>query len=355
MTLRFAAALSLGCVGLWAQGQGNGPGQNPGHGNGDPFIQRSDTGATVRVLPAPALLHAGGGDAPFSPAHFSATTYAASYGSGNLIDHGGYEIPNAAFQPIYWNASVAASKATSLGYPTLSAEIGAFINVLADGKSYSSADSQSDYTLLQQYGTTRPISGELVKRPDFVDKQKTVASYSDSAIQAYLASLFNQYANTRGRSGVAPGSSVIYGLYFPSGMEVCLGSACSCGTFCGYHSHFSFGNTQIKYVVFPYPDCSACTLGSLKPADMLTIIGSHEIGEAVTNPGDFGNNAWFDASGYEAYDKCAWHNLYQLNRPASKGLSQSFWVQPPYSNGGTVNASGFIATYPGPGCIVTGK
>ena len=70
-----------------------------------------------------------------------------------------------------------------------------------------------------------------------------------------------------------------------------------------------------------------------------------EIREAVTDP-DL--NAWSDATGYEADDKCAWHNLYQI-----KGISQGgFWVQPEYSNGGSVTRSGFTAKYPGPGCVV---
>ena len=70
----------------------------------------------------------------------------------------------------------------------------------------------------------------------------------------------------------------------------------------------------------------------------------HELEEAVTDP-DL--NAWYDSAGYEADDKCAWHNLYQIN-------NGSFWVQPEYSNGGTVTRSGFTATYPA-GCIVPNR
>ena len=80
-------------------------------------------------------------------------------------------------------------------------------------------------------------------------------------------------------------------------------------------------------------------------ADMLTIVTSHEIREAVT---DSLGTAWFDSSGYEADDKCAWHNLYQMT-------NGGFWVQPEYSNGGTRTASGFTATYPGRGCVVPNR
>jgi hypothetical protein len=115
-----------------------------------------------------------------------------------------------------------------------------------------------------------------------------------------------------------------------------------------YHSHFSYNGVSIKYASFPYLNCNGCSLAGKSVADMLTIVTSHEIREAVTDPGDSSINAWYDAAGYEADDKCAWHNLYQMT-------IGGFWVQPEYSNGGTVNRSGFTATYPGPGCIVPNR
>src|SRR5207237_8891967 len=50
-------------------------------------------------------------------------------------------------------------------------------------------------------------------------------------------------------------------------------------------------------------------------------------------------------AGYESDDKCAWSNLYRTS-------NGNFFVQPEFSNGGTVSASGFTAAYPGSGCIV---
>ena len=64
----------------------------------------------------------------------------------------------------------------------------------------------------------------------------------------------------------------------------------------------------------------------------------------ITDPGNNNAYTFYDSTGNEADDKCAWHNLYQMTRTA--GLN--FWVQPEYSNGGTVAS----AVYPGPGCIV---
>jgi hypothetical protein len=105
---------------------------------------------------------------------------------------------------------------------------------------------------------------------------------------------------------------------------------------------------EIKYASFPYLNCSGCSLSGKSVADMLTIVTSHEIREAVTDPGSNNRYAWYDGAGYEADDKCAWHNLYQMT-------TGRFWVQPEYSNGGTVTRSGFTATYPGPGCVVPNR
>ena len=116
-------------------------------------------------------------------------------------------------------------------------------------------------------------------------------------------------------------------------VKVTMSGGSSCSTFCGYHGHFNYGGVDIRYAVFPFLDCNACRLSNLSVADMLTIVASHEIREAVTDPQ---LNAWYDSSGYEADDKCAWHNLYRM-------AEGGFWVQPEYSNGGA---------YPGPGCVV---
>ena len=86
------------------------------------------------------------------------------------------------------------------------------------------------------------------------------------------------------------------------------------------------GPQNIKYAVFPYTNnCRACSLSGKTAADILTIVTSHEIREAVTDPN---LNAWHDRVGYEADDKCVWHNLYKMTN-ATYG---SFWVQPEYSN-----------------------
>jgi hypothetical protein len=149
-------------------------------------------------------------------------------------------------------------------------------------------------------------------------------------VQSYLAGLLS-------KGKIPLDDDTIYGIYFPSGLRISMQGGSSCSSFCGYHGQFNYLGHDIKYAVFPYTNCFACSLPGKAIADILTIVTSHEIREAVTDP-DL--NAWFDSAGYEADDKCAWLYLYQMKR--STGFN--FWVQPEYSNGG----NGF----PGPGCIV---
>jgi len=298
-----------------------------GQGGGNPFIDHSDTGETVHILPAPASLHSPHATNPTdAPSHQGLAVYPASYGSGNLVNHGGHQIPNAGFFAIYYNNGVASSPG-SQGYGTLRSEVAAFAQMFSDGVSYAQNDPSADYTIVQQYGASDAISPVLLWAGDFVDSKPTQFSISDSKVHSYLAGLFNA-----GR--VLANSDTIYGVYFPSGMRISMQGGSSCSSFCGYHGHFAYNGLDIKYAVFPYLNCRGCSLPGKAVADMMTIVSSHEIRESVTDP-DL--DAWYDASGYEADDKCAWSNLYQVSRGG-------FWVQPEYSNGG--------GSYPGPGCIV---
>ena len=230
---------------------------------------------------------------------------------------------NAGFWAIYWNRTVANSNQTSLGYATLAEQMKAFVDSFGNDAAYSS-QSTDDFSVVQQYGPS--ISSTVKNWGVHVATQPSKSSVSDSGVRNFIAGLFN-------KGEVPAATNIIYGIYLPQGMKVTMSGGSSCSTFCGYHGHFNYGGVDIRYAVFPFLDCNACRLSNLSVADMLTIVASHEIREAVTDPQ---LNAWYDSSGYEADDKCAWHNLYRM-------AEGGFWVQPEYSNGGA---------YPGPGCVV---
>jgi hypothetical protein len=272
----------------------------------NPFIDHGDRGEVIHVLPAPAALHNPRFDQPTDYDLINGTqVFPASYGNGPLTDHGGPEIPSAGFRAVYWNSSVANSTASSSKLP---------IKTVIDNFSIAFSTSP-DYTIIQQYGTRNTIANTLDHGGFAIYSQSTQSRISDSGIQSFLKSLF-----TSGQEQVDP--NTVYGVYFPSGMKVSLQGGTSCSAFCGYHSHFTYNGLLIKYAVFPYTDCRACSVSGKTVADILTIVTSHEIREAVT---DSLGTAWYDSQGYEADDKCAWHNLYQMT-------NGSAWVQPEYSN-----------------------
>ena len=297
--------------------------QNPGNRSST----TNENGEIVHVLPTPAALHNAhfSGPTDAAPPNGEFQVYPGSYGSGNLIDHGGPEMSNAAFRAIYWNSTVG-----NAVQPTITG----FISYFGTNLNYDSSDPTADYSIVQQYGSSNPIAAGIVAFGYRIDTQAAANRISDRGIHSYLASLFDSGLET-------PSANTLFGVYFPHGMKVTLQGGTSCSSFCGYHSHFTYNGTLIKYAVFPYTDCPACSITGKSVNDILTIVTSHEIREAVT---DALGTAWYDSTGYEADDKCAWHNLYQTT-------NGGYWVQPEYSNGGTKNGT----TYPGPGCVVPNR
>jgi hypothetical protein len=83
-----------------------------------------------------------------------------------------------------------------------------------------------------------------------------------------------------------------------------------CTHYCGWHSHSSISGSDIKYAFIGNPDrCpNACEEQDISPngnsgADGMASTMAHEINEAISDP-DL--NAWYDTSGNEDGDKCAW-------------------------------------------------
>ena len=59
----------------------------------------------------------------------------------------------------------------------------------------------------------------------------------------------------------------------------------------------------MKYSIEPWAGCSGCSSFNNTTTDQEHFV-CHETREAVTDPL---GNAWYDSSGFEADDKCAWN------------------------------------------------
>jgi hypothetical protein len=93
-----------------------------------------------------------------------------------------------------------------------------------------------------------------------------------------------------------------------------------CRTYCGWHTRANTSVGLIRYAFVGNPNgcLSACAIQSTGPngnaaVDGMVSVIAHELDEAATDP-DL--NAWYDSSGAENADKCAWtfgHFQYQAN------------------------------------------
>lgn len=129
-------------------------------------------------------------------------------------------------------------------------------------------------------------------------------------------------------------SSDIFFVFTQSNEDVCESNTtrttgCASNTICGYHSYID--NNTI-YAAIPYQNNPNCKTGyepNNDDADQTINIVSHEQMEAASDPF---LNAWFDPSGQEIGDKCAWQFPSNSDNGDVVWNSQRFIVQEEWDN-----------------------
>ena len=113
-----------------------------------------------------------------------------------------------------------------------------------------------------------------------------------------------------------------------------------CTNYCGWHTYTRYGNTPIQFAfIGDSKRCpGACEAQGVSPnnnpsADGMLSVITHEIAETVTDPQ---LNAWYDSTGAENGDKCAWNfgavqkasngSYYNLVINNNKYLLQQEWL-----------------------------
>jgi hypothetical protein len=160
------------------------------------------------------------------------------------------------------------------------------------------------------------------------------ASLSDADIQ-------NEAVKAIKANGWSEGLGTQVFVFLAKGQNQCMSSGtCSFTTYCAYHGNFTDSATHqtVLYASMPYAgtNLSACgTQGNASPnndqdADAEISITSHEQMETVTDPM---LDAWYDATGAEIGDKCA----YTYGPTSSNGADISmnghpYIVQEEFSN-----------------------
>ena len=203
----------------------------------------------------------------------------------NLTYHNGPTITSAKMVLIFWGPSFAAGGADN-GYATT---LQAFRNQYG---------TTPEYNVITQYSGI--LQSNLVgSQADWFDTTTPPTNVTDAIVQGEV----NAYLAGHGGNN----TSTIYEVVIPSSSYSSSGSSTSCGgpnlAYCAYHGWIGSGSTATKYSIEPWPGCSGCSLTGWSNVQNQEHFVCHETREAVTDPVGTG---WYDRTGNEADDKCAW-------------------------------------------------
>jgi hypothetical protein len=232
----------------------------------------------------------------------------------NLTYHGGDVINVAKVVCIFWGPTWASGGTDNSRATTIQS----FRNQLGTSSHYSMLTQYYDSAYIQ----TSNLAGSQADWFDTSNALPSNGNVTDSVVQAEV----KRYISGHGYNG-----STIYEVFLPKyvpGTSTLVyssdGSSTSCGgpglAYCAYHSSYSSTSGYVKYSIEPYPSCSGCQVSGWTVVQNMTHFMVHETREAVT---DALGNAWYDSSGNEADDKCAWTGLF---------LSGGYGYQPEWSN-----------------------
>ena len=246
---------------------------------------------------------------PSNEARFKAASNAV-----NLTYHGGDVINTARVVCIFWGPTWASGGSDN----ARATSIQAFRNQFG---------TNSHYGIITQYYDSAYINATNLagSQPDWFDTTNALPStgnVTDSVVQSEV----KRYVSAHGTSYTTV-YEVFVPKYVPGTTKLVYssdGSATSCGgpglAYCAYHSSYWNGSNYVKYSIEPYPSCTGCQVSGWTVAQNMEHFMCHETREAVTDPL---GNAWYDSSGNEADDKCAWTSLF---------LENGYGYQPEWSN-----------------------
>ncbi len=242
--------------------------------------------------------------------------------TANMTYHGGKIMPSAATKAIFWGASWATytgDKITGLDawYAGFNAS-----NYSKTGGEYTGTN-----------GTTN--SGSSFHQGHVIDTSAATGGGSTSAILAEVCKVIT--------SPDPSGNG-----YYPVYTDVKRGNA----GYCAWHSAGSCGGKPVQFAFFFNLDGDAgcdpadTTTGHSQGLAALANVTAHELLEAMTDPASPG--AWYDSSGAENGDKCAW----TFNVPSVVFPNGTRWkVQGEWSNAVYTAGTGYANSSGQKGCL----
>jgi hypothetical protein len=234
-------------------------------------------------------------------------------GSPDMTLHGGEIMPNASVQAIFWGTSWGTSpgdKITEMDQWYLG----------FGGSNYAGTSDEYKGVSGDQ------VSSQVSYGGHFVDTTKASGGGSTSAILAEVCKVIPN-----------PQTNGYYPVYTDVPRK---------GNYCAYHSWGACNGVNVQFAFFWKLDGDAgCDPQSTittysQGAAALANVSGHELSEARTDPRGAG---WFDSSGAENGDKCAWtfDAPYVTFKNGTKWKIQGEWSNNAYDSGtGYPNSSG---------------
>jgi len=242
-------------------------------------------------------------------------------GSPDMTYHGGPIMPTAVTQPIFWGTSWGSYTGDKItGMDTWYAGFG--------DSNY--AKTSDEYT--GSNGQVTPATSALYHILD------TSASTSGSNTSAILAEVCKVVTNPD------PSGNGYYAVY----ADTPRGNV----SYCAYHSYGTCGGTRVQFAYFFKLDgdagCDPQDTSGQHSQGLAAIanVSGHELSEARTDPAN--PAAWYDASGSENGDKCAW----TFNVPLVTFSNGTQWkIQGEWSNNAYNTATGYPNSSGQSGCL----
>ncbi len=208
---------------------------------------------------------------------------------------GGPVIPSAKVVFVFWGPSFADAGSADNLYAQ---ELQAFRNQLG---------STPEYNVITQYyqdpGAQHVQLSSLGSgTPDWFDTSTPPGDVTDASVRGEVTAYLASHAHD---------ASTVYEVVIPStSYSSTVTGGTSCGgpriAYCSYHSFFFSGSTAVTYSIQPYPSCGGCQRRGWTAAENQEHLVTHETRESVT---DRLFDAWIDAEGNEADDRCGWSPL----------------------------------------------
>jgi hypothetical protein len=222
---------------------------------------------------------------------------------GNLLYFGGPVMHTVTAYTIFWEPS---GHSIDSGYQSL---LNRYFGDIGGSNMYSIVTQYYDNPGTVHLQNVSTLGGTWVDSTPYPHAGSSSDPLQDADIQASVTRAISA-------NGWPTGTSNAFFVFTALGIESCSGStSCTPGTpnpaYCAYHGTFPIAGNQVVYANMPYDETwtTKCRGFTTSPngniaADSEISTASHEHFESATDPLV---NAWFDSTGYEIGDKCAYN------------------------------------------------